>query len=247
MYRNLLSILIINLFLQSCTVSRQSASLNFKDYQIQQSVRVDSQMVDMLLPYAVTLDAAMNNVIGYSNNTLYARQPESPIGNFLADCIKVMAEKKFGKRVDAGFINQEGIRSYFAKGNITVGKVFEIMPFDNMVVLQEIKGIVLIQFLDKIASMGGWPVSKGVTMGIKDKKAVNVQINGYPLDPNKIYVIANSDYVANGGNDCEMLRKIPKQDMGYLLRNAIWEYISAFTQQGKPIDPIIENRVINVN
>lgn len=247
MRRYFIHLLFVGLLLQSCTVSRQTASLNFKDYQIQKSVSVDSQMVEMLHPYTVKLDAAMNKVIGFSSNTFYAKQPESSIGNFLADCIKTMAEKKISKKIDAGFINQEGIRSYLSKGNITVGKVFEIMPFDNMVVLQEIKGSVLQQFLDKTASMGGWPVSKGVTLEIKDKKATNVIINGFPIDPNKTYLIANSDYVANGGNDCEMLRNIPKQDLGYLLRNAIMEYISDFTLQGKPIDPIIENRVINVN
>ena len=41
-------------------------------------------------------------------------------------------------------------------------------------------------------------------------------INGKPLDKDAVYVIANSDYVAKGGSDCEMLRKIPKQDKGYL-------------------------------
>jgi hypothetical protein len=62
-----------------------------------------------------------------------------------------------------------------------------------------------------------------------------------------VYTIANSDYVANGGSNCDMLKSIPKQDMGYLLRDAIIEYISTISQQGKPIEAKIENRVRNVN
>ena len=43
-------------------------------------------------------------------------------------------------------MNHGGIRSYIPKGNITTGKIFELMPFDNLIVLQEVKGSVLQQF-----------------------------------------------------------------------------------------------------
>jgi 2',3'-cyclic-nucleotide 2'-phosphodiesterase (5'-nucleotidase family) len=204
-------------------------------------------LAGMLAPYRLTMDAAMNKVIGFSNNQMNARQPESGLGNFMADGIRIMAEKKYGKKVDAGFINQGGIRSYISQGNITVGKIFELMPFDNLVVLQEMKGSVMQQFLDKMAADGGWPVSAGVVMEIKDKKAINVSINGKPLDPAAVYLIANSDYVANGGSDCDMLRRIPQQNKGYLLRDALIEFVSDFTRQGKPLDYSIEKRVVNVN
>jgi len=58
----------------------------------------------------------------------------------MADAIKTMAEMKFQKKIDAAFVNFGGIRSYLPKGDVTVGKIFELMPFDNLVVLQEIKG-----------------------------------------------------------------------------------------------------------
>jgi 2',3'-cyclic-nucleotide 2'-phosphodiesterase (5'-nucleotidase family) len=91
----------------------------------------------------------------------------------MADCMRMMAEKKFERKVDAGFMNQFGIRSSIPKGNITVGKIFEMMPFDNLVVLQEIKGNVLKEFLDKTAADGGWPVSIGTRWASKTKRAVN--------------------------------------------------------------------------
>ncbi len=238
--------LILVLFSASCVTSYQTTSLNFQDYRVEKGSAVDSSIVKMLQPYSVTLNATMNKVIGFSNNYLAAKQPESALGNFMADCMKLMAEKKFDKKVDAGFMNQGGIRSYIPKGNITVGKIYELMPFDNLIVLQELKGSVLQQFLDKTAADGGWPVSVGLSMGIKDKKAVQVMINGKALDPNETYVIANSDYIANGGSDCDMLRKIPKQDKGYLMRDALIEYVTTFTNQGKPLDYTIENRVTNV-
>ncbi len=204
-------------------------------------------MSNFLQPYASAMSATMNRVIGFTNENLITKQPESALGNFMADCMRTMAEKKFGKKVDAGFMNKGGIRSGIAKGNITVGKVYELMPFDNLVVLQELKGSVLKKFLDKVAADGGWPVSAGLKMGIKEKKAVDIVINGQPLNEEATYTIANSDYIANGGDNCEMLRSIPQQNKGYVFRDAIIEYITIFTQQGKPVEAKIENRVTNVN
>lgn len=247
MFRKYYLFFVAVLFTVSCSTTNQTTSLLYKDYRIEKTAKTDSGLSKMLQPYATSLSATMNKVIGFSNNNLSAKQPESGLGNFMADCMRTMAEKKFAKKVDAGFINQGGIRSYLPKGNITVGKIFELMPFDNLIVLQEVKGSVLQQFLDKAAADGGWPVSAGLTMGIKDKKAVNVTLNGKPLVTDAMYVIANSDYVANGGSDCDMLRKIPQVNKGYLLRDALIEFVTNLTQQGKPVDFTIENRVVNVN
>ncbi len=238
---------IVILLSVSCHSVQSVTSLQYTGYAIEKKDPVDSGMLHFLQPYAASMNVTMNKVIGFSNETLSVKQPESGLGNLMADCIRDMAEKKFGKKVDAGFINQGGIRSYLAKGNITVGKIFEIMPFDNLVVLQQVKGSVFKAFLDKTAADGGWPMSAGISIVIKDKKAVEIMIAGKPLDENTVYTIANSDYVANGGSNCEMLKSIPKQDMGYLLRDAIIEYISNISSQGKPIEAKIENRVRNVN
>lgn len=248
MLRNFFSIFVFVVFAVSCSNTHQatSTSLLYKDYRIEKEAKKAPSVEKMLQPYTVSLNATMDKVIGFSNNGLSARQPESGLGNFMADCMRIMAEKKFNKKIDAGFMNQFGIRSNIPKGNITVGKIFEIMPFDNLVVLQEVKGSVLHQFLDMIAGYGGWPMS-GVTMGIKEKKAINIMINGSPLNENATYTIANSDYVAGGGDNTDMLRGIPQQNKGYLFRDALMEYVSNFTQQGKPVDQTTENRVTNVN
>lgn len=247
MNRSFFSFWILIICISSCTSTQPVTNVQYKDYRIEKSGRPDTAMISMLAPYSAALNESMNKVIGFSNNQLSAKQPESGLGNFMADCMRIMAEKKFDRKVDAGFMNQGGIRSYIPKGNITVGRIFELMPFDNLLVIQEVKGAVLQQFLDKMASDGGWPVSAGLTMGIKDKRAVNVQINGKPLDIAAVYVIANSDYVANGGSDCEMLRRIPQQNKGYLMRDALIDFVSDLTRQGKPLDYHIENRVVHVN
>ena len=155
-----------------------------------------------------------------------------------------MAEKKFNKKINAAFINFGGIRSYIPKGDITVGKIFELMPFDNLVVLQDLTGLQLKLFLARVCEKGGWPVSIGLTYSIKDKKLGDALIDDKPIDDTAIYTIANSDYIANGGDNCDMLKTIAKQNINYLMRDALIEYVKLQTAESKPINAKIENRVV---
>jgi 2',3'-cyclic-nucleotide 2'-phosphodiesterase (5'-nucleotidase family) len=70
-----------------------------------------------------------------------------------------------------------------------------------------------------------------------------VQVGGQPLDPEKLYTIANSDFIANGGDNADMLRPVPQITNGYLMRDAIIDYIAWLNSQGKKITATIENRV----
>ena len=79
------------------------------------------------------------------------------------------------------------------------------------------------QFLDHISARGGWPVA-GIRMQIQNKKAVNISINGAPLDNGKDYKIALGDYTANGGDDAAMLKGLPQLNKGYLMRDAFIDY-----------------------
>ncbi len=234
------------IFLLSCKPLPQTAIVEYKDYQISKEAPVDSAFIRFLAPYGSVMKASMGKVIGFSTEGLSKKQPESSIGNFMADAMKQQAEKHFNQKVDAAFVNYGGVRSYIPKGKLTVGMIFELMPFDNLIVLQKLTGKVLMQLLDKIAADGGWPVS-GITMEIKDKKATHVMINGQAFNSSATYIIANSDYVANGGSDCSMLKGIAQMNKGILLRDALIDYASWLTANGKSVDAKIENRTTNVN
>jgi len=185
----------------------------------------------------------MNDVVGFAEKTLEKKQPEGTLGNFMVDAFFEMAKEKYDVPVDAAFLNHGGIRlTQLPAGIVTRGKIFELMPFDNLLILQKLKGDVLQQLLDLIASKGGWPVA-GITMQIKDKKAVNVMIGGRPLDLDATYTTANSDFMANGGDNADMLRPIPQITNGYLMRDAIFDYIIMLKSQGKNISANEEKRI----
>src|SRR3954452_23142072 len=159
--------------------------------------------------YIDDLDTA--KMIGFATAPLYKKQPESPLGNFMADCMKLYAEKIYNKSVDAAFVNFSGIRYYIPKGEITIGTIYKVMPYDNKIVLLTIQGNVFKQFLSHQANLGGWPCS-GINMTIKDNQATDILINNQPLDETKNYTIAVADYIAKGGNQCTMLKGLPQSD-----------------------------------
>ena len=232
------------LFFYSCNPIYRASSVEYKDYKVD-NIQTDSTLQAFLQPFSDSVNRSMNGVIATLAVDLEKKQPEGSLGNLMADAMKIIAEKNYVTKVDAAFINYGGIRLPSIKaGAITRGKVFELMPFDNIVVLQKLSGKVVKDFLDHIASRGGWPVA-GITMQIKNKKAENVMINGKFIDMNAVYTIANSDYVANGGDMCDMLRPIPQINNGLLLRDALIEYFTSFSKEGKQITATIENRVIN--
>lgn len=238
------NLVILLIFSCACSPVFKASSVQYKDYQVE-SQRKDSSLQTFLQPYSDSVNSSMNTVLGQLAVDLDKRQPESSLGNFMADAMKIMAEKYYKTTVDGAFINYGGIRLNAIKaGTITRGRIFELMPFDNIIILQKIKGTVLQEFLDHIVGRGGWPVA-GITMQIKDKKAVNVLIAGKPIDPNMTYTIANSDYVANGGDNSEMLKVIPQINNGFLLRDALIEYVQSFTQKSQSITATIQNRVTN--
>ena len=229
----------------SCHTTYRAQALEFADYRINQSQGNDPSLLEVIKPYSDSVNKSMNDIIGFADKSMDKKSPESTLGNFMVDAFYIMAGEKFRTKVDVAFMNFGGIRlTQLPAGAVTRGKIFELMPFDNLLIIQRIKGSVLQQFLDQVAARGGWPVA-GMTMQIKDKKAVNVMIGGQPLDPNRVYAVVNSDFVANGGDDASVLRPIPQENIGYLMRDALFDYIIKLKSQGKNISAELENRVTN--
>ena len=230
----------------SCNTTYQSQSLQYKSYRINDAQQKDSSVLTFLQPYSANVNKTMNDVVGIADVSLDKKSPECTLGNFMVDAFLSMAAEKYNTKVDAAFVNYGGIRlTQLPAGNVTSGKIFELMPFDNLLIIQKLKGDVFQQLLDLIAAKGGWPVA-GIIMRIKDNKAINVMIGGKPLDPKAIYTVANSDFIANGGDNADMLRNVPQITNGYLMRDAILDYIKKLKNQGKNISAKIENRVTNV-
>lgn len=250
--KTFLNLLIIFGICISCNTTYQPQKIQYKDYKITRSAPASVSLVALLQPFADSVNKSMNDVIGVAGITLEKKQPEGLLGNFIADAMLAKAREKYPQPVDFAVMNSGGIRlTTIPAGNITRGKIFELSPFDNVIVILKITGLQLQAFLDHIADRmerdraadkGAWPVA-GMSFQIKNYKAVNVKIGGISMDDTITYSMATLDYVANGGDDASMLRKIAQINRGYIFRDAILEYISGITKSGKKISGYLENRV----
>ncbi|RYD97063.1 MAG: hypothetical protein EOP54_12015 [Sphingobacteriales bacterium] len=209
---------------------------------ISDTIPADASMVRFIATYKTRLDSVMDKVIGMALVPLTKAQPESTMGNFAADA-QLEAGKKLDNLVTLSVVNYGGLRiPFLPAGNITKGKIYEIMPFDNLVTIVEVPGTVLQTFCDHMAARKGWPVS-GFSYTIIEGKAVDIKVGGEALRPNAVYKLATSDYIANGGDECEFLTGLKKQGSPVLLRDAIMEKVINDSRRNKGIEPKLENRV----
>lgn len=161
--------------------------------------KLDPAFSDMVDTYSAAVRQEMDKVIGYCPKAIRKGQPESPLGNLTADALIWMAEEYYGVKADVGLYNTGGIRAEISAGNLTVGDVYAVYPFDNVLSIARLKGKDLKKLFDYVASSGGLPISKGVKMVISNNKVKSVTLNGKAIDENQTYTIATIDYLMNLG------------------------------------------------
>lgn len=203
----------------------------------------DKSLQAELAPYKAMLEAEMNVVLGYSPVDLNIRAPESLLSNFSADVYKEVAEDFLKEDIDFSIVNIKGLRAPIPAGNITVSHIFQLMPFENELVIIWMKGEDLVGLFDFFASIKGEGVS-GMKMGIQNGKAVDVLINNQPLDLQKVYKVATNDYLAEGNDGMvQLARNIKRIDTGVTVREMLIEYIKKETAAGRNIAPSLDGRI----
>ncbi|MEY3059893.1 MAG: hypothetical protein RL000_1245 [Bacteroidota bacterium] len=220
--------------LGACHSSQVVTGIGFKDYAVTKELKSDSTVLLMLKNYRDSVDKNMDEVFAVSQDELLKELPNSTLGNFLADAYLWAATKHINRPVDVAFMNHGGIRiNRIAAGKVTRRTIFEVMPFDNALVIIEIKGSLLKTYLDFLAADGGGGGVSGLSYQIQDKKAVNVLVGGLSLDPNKSYIMANSDYAVDGGGGFTGFKTLLQNRTNYLQRDAIIDYCKMHKAAGK--------------
>jgi 2',3'-cyclic-nucleotide 2'-phosphodiesterase (5'-nucleotidase family) len=210
----------------------QLTTIEGKRIPITEKLSQTTAIENYINPYREHIDADLSSVLAYSPETLDKSGStwQSPLGNLLADVTLQAGNKVFQlrekKSVDICLLNSGGIRSILPKGNVTARTAFEIMPFENSLVVITLKGEQIQELVDYfIATKKAHPIA-GITFTIqKNNSAKNIIIQGKPLDLNATYNVATNDYLANGGDNMNFFKKgIQKYDLEYKLRNILIDY-----------------------
>ena len=204
----------------------------------------DSLLIGMIAPYKAEMEVKMDEVIGQCAVSLYKDKPVGTLGSWACDAVAMEVAAVTGNPVDFVVLNYGGLRiSELAPGPVTVGEIYELMPFDNMVTILEGDGRVVQQLFDFIAATGGWPVSKDVRFGIRDGIAVQPLVGGASLDPDRSYRFVVPDYLANGGDNLIILTVLPRESPDLLIRDALIMHVRRAAREGKPVSAAPDDRI----
>ena len=204
----------------------------------------DPAIAALIAPYHDKVTAQMTEVLGTAPEALTKSAGESPLSNFVADLQRERAAQVLGQPIPLGVMTNGGLRAGFAAGPVTLGSVFELMPFENELVVLDAPGPVVQQLFD-YAAHSKMAVS-GATYTITfDGLPKDIRIGGQPFDVNnpRLWSIAISDYLATGGDNMVFFKALVPRHTSVLLRTAIADHVRALTKAGQPVTARVEGRV----
>lgn len=242
---NLLPWMVLLLVFNSCkTTYYQSTVTNKQMLAINNQIPEDSIISNYILPYKNQLEDKMNEVLGYAPEALVKNRniPESQLSNFFVDALLAIG-RKVDPNVQFSLATKDGIRAGIKQGDVTVGSIFEVMPFENYITILELKGSDVRILADFIAETHGQPVGN-VEMLIKDKKVQSFKIAGQEIDPKKTYKLVTYDFIANGG---DLVRGISsptyRLTTSERVREGLIDYVKELTKAGKQVESKLDGRV----
>lgn len=181
----------------------------------------DASLDSLISPYREELGKEMNRVVGRTVTDLTVQQPNSLMGQYITDMLvrfakdSLLTPEQMNIPVTC-FLNTGGLRAPFSKGNITVGDVYKLMPFDNQLVLLKMPATSLSGMAEYLKVKGGDPIS-GLTY-----ENGTVKVNAGNSD---FFWVVTSDFLANGGDKMYFFtRAVERINTPVLLRDVIiWE------------------------
>jgi 2',3'-cyclic-nucleotide 2'-phosphodiesterase (5'-nucleotidase family) len=218
---------------------------------IHDSITAVKEIEDFVKPYREHIEKSLDSTLCYSISTLSKNDGElnTAIGNLMADIVfeqtNPILESRTGNLLDMVMLNHGGIRAIISKGNITTRTAYEVMPFENKIVVLELTAEKIMELVNYLAtSRRAHPIS-GIQLTLNNDYSVNnVLVQGKPIDKNKTYFVATSDYLMNGGDRMNFFKNAESvTEIDYLIRKAMIDY---FTKVDT-INPVIDNRFIKLN
>jgi len=173
----------------------------------------DPDLARVIAPLAEEIHASFGRVIAQAPHGLARREGpgELPLGFLLADAMRAGAAAAIGTEVRLAFTNSGGIRRDLPLGPVQVGDLYEVVPFDNELVVAEYTGAEVLAIVrEAIQRRGGEPLSglRVTAAGPLEQPQVTATwADGTALDPAATYRVATSDYLLSNGDATPTLKR----------------------------------------
>lgn len=191
----------------------------------------------------------LNEVVAVSACEMAVAKPESALSNLTADMIYDRAEVLTGMEVDCALYNMGGIRITLPAGEITLGDIVSCYPFNNTLIVAEIKGDRLAEFFKDFAAMNQPEAISGAKMEVtEDGNLLSVTVGGKEIDPSKTYRLASISFLVSGGDGFYLERYADRiVDTGVQVKDAVIAYCKESYKAGVKLCSGIEGRYVIVN
>ena len=198
----------------------------------------------LIAPYRMQLEEQLAEVIGHAAGEFVKADPEGALDNLVAEALLHVARRGSSDTVHVSLVNEGGLRVPLSAGPILMRHAYELLPFENFVVVLSLSGGQLEELADQIALTRGEPIA-GWTMELDGDDAVGVRVGGEPVDPDRTYRLATVDYLVNGGGHWGVLWEVEpaaREDLDILIRAAFVEYL-----RGRgTVAPVLDGRIRRV-
>lgn len=187
--------------------SKEFISVEHTVYNVQ-SFEVDSTLYNIVSPYKAELDAQMNAILCYSEVAMKKGKPESLLGNWTSDVCLEIAQELYSESIEVSFFNTGGLRSSLPKGNISKRELFQLMPFENELVVLELNQHEILGLKNYFIETEGQPIAFSSKFNLNDT----------------IFHVLTTDYLANGGDKMSFFKDKIQHKIGLKMRDALINY-----------------------
>ena len=231
--RFIITFLLLVLSLSGCQQdTNKEKRIDYSQIKISDSIQASSELESIISPYRDKIESEMNEKLSYSPQSLYKTDYplNTPIGNLMADAVFEMSNPIFKnreqKKIDAVLLNYGGIRAGINKGDVSVRTAFNIMPFENQVIIAELPYSSVKKMIDYLVKeKQAHPIAGMQIVLDENGNLQSATINNQPLQKDKNYNIATSDYLFNGGDNMNFFGDATTSyDIDYKLRNLFIDY-----------------------
>ena len=192
--------------------------------------RVDPTFSGIIEDYAAEVKEKMDVKLGYAPYNINRGTPESPLGNLSADGLIWAAKKFHNVDADVAVYNSGGVRANISKGDVTLGDVYAVYPFDNALSLVTIKGSKLKELLKKVP--GSLYVNGGVKIVKSGNSITTMTVGGKTISDSQNYTVATIDYISdNDGYTSIFNNYVSREDSVEMIRDYFGEYFKYLAGQ----------------
>lgn len=234
-------LLALAIVLTACHRPSHIVSVTTEAIEVNESTNAlqDSAYLSALAPITEELNAQLSEELGYAPEPMGVYQPECPMLNWATDALWAKAKQYYPGTVDIAIVNIGGMRTPWEAGPITRRHIYELMPFDNELVVLTLSGEDIIELCQVFAEDYGQGVA-GLRMVAEEKQLADVTIAGNPVERDRYYHVATSDYLAGGTDHMIPLTHATETWRSNLkIRDLYMDYVA----ETKTVSAIVDGRM----